>query len=72
MVCCDEVGGNRNGGVIFEQERKTFAELDDEARLELAREVEFDETDVGAGEATGRGGVGFGHHAEDARSAAEW
>lgn len=28
----DEVGGERNGGLVFEQEREAFAELDDEVR----------------------------------------
>jgi hypothetical protein len=44
----DEVGGERDGGVIFEQERKTFTELDDQTRAKLAREVDFDEAEAGA------------------------
>jgi hypothetical protein len=43
----DELGGQRDGGWIFQQERKTFVKFDDEARPELAREIDFDETDVG-------------------------
>jgi len=39
--------------MVFEQERKTIAELDDEAWAKLAWEVNFDEADVGAGRPTG-------------------
>jgi hypothetical protein len=44
------IGGDRDGGLVFEQEREAFAEFDDEAGPELAREVDFDEADIGAGE----------------------
>ena len=40
-------------------------------RGELAREVDFDEADVGAGEAAGWSEKWFGHPGEDARSAAD-
>jgi len=58
--------------VVFEQEREAFAEFDDEVGPELAREVDFDERDVGAGGTTGWGMVGSGHPGDDARSATEW
>jgi hypothetical protein len=67
----DKLGGERNGGVVFKQEREAFAELDDEARPKLAREVDFDETDVGADGPTGWCRAGFGHPGEDARSAVD-
>jgi hypothetical protein len=67
----DEVGGERNGSVVFEQEREAFAELDDEAGPELEWQFHFDEADIGAGDATGWSGVWFGHPGEDARSAAD-
>jgi hypothetical protein len=44
----EECGGERDGGLVFEKEREAFAELDDEAGLELAREIDFDEANVGA------------------------
>jgi hypothetical protein len=65
----DKFGGERDGGAVLQQKREAVAELDDEAGPELAREVDFDETDVGAAEATGWCGSGFGHPGEDARSA---
>jgi hypothetical protein len=68
----DELGGERDGGLVFEQERETFAELDDEAGPELAREIDFDEADVGASEATGWSRAWFGHPGEDARLAVDW
>lgn len=46
--------------MLFEQEREALAEFDDEAGPERAREVDFDEADVGAGEATGWCGAGLG------------
>ncbi len=67
----DEVGGERDGCLVFEQERESLAELDDEAGPELAWEVNFDETDVGAGEPTGWSRAWFGHPGEDAQSAAD-
>ncbi len=67
----DEFGGEGDGGLLFEQEREALAEFDDEVGPERAREVNFDEADVGAGEATGWCGAGFGHPGEDARSAAD-
>ena len=48
----DELGGERNGGLVVKQERETVAELDDKAGSELAREIHFDEADIGAGDAT--------------------
>jgi hypothetical protein len=68
----DEFGGERDGGVVFEQQREAFAELDDEAGPELVREVDFDEADVGAGGATGWSMAGVGHPGDDARSTADW
>jgi hypothetical protein len=68
----DEVGGERDGGVVFDQQREPFAELDGEAGPELAREVDFDEADAGAGEPAGWSGAWFGPPGEDARSAADW
>jgi hypothetical protein len=53
----DECGGEGDGGLVLQQEREAFAELDDEAGPELAREIHFDEADVGAGEATGLSGA---------------
>lgn len=50
----------RNAGLFFQQEREPFAELDDETGPKLAREVDFDEADVGAGQSTGWSGVDFG------------
>jgi len=49
----DEFGGDRDGGLVFEKERKAFAEQDDEAGSELAREFDFGEADVGASETAG-------------------
>jgi hypothetical protein len=57
---------------FFEKEREAFAKLDDEAGLELAREIDFDEANVGASEAVRWCGACFGHPSEDARSAADW
>jgi hypothetical protein len=67
----DELGSERDGSLVFEQEREAFAKLDDETGLELAREIDFDEADIMTGEATGWSGAGFGHPGEDARSAAD-
>ena len=63
---------SRDGGLVFEQQREAFAELDDEAGPELTREVDFDEADVGAGKSTGWSRAWFGHPGEDAQSAADW
>lgn len=41
-----ELGGERDGGSVFEQERAAIDELDDEAESERAREVNFDEAHV--------------------------
>ena len=68
----DEVGGERNGGLVFEQKREALAELDDETGSELPREIDFDETDIAADEATGWCVAGFGHPGDDARSVLEW
>jgi hypothetical protein len=68
----DKLGGERDSGLVFEQERETFAKLDDETGPELAREVDFDEADVDAGGPMGWSGTGSGHPGEDAQSAADW
>ena len=68
----DEGGGERDGGVVFYQQREPFAELDVEAGPELAREIDFDEADAGASEPAGWSGPWFGHPGKDARSAADW
>ena len=44
----DESGGERDGGIILKEKAEAFAELDDEAGAELARELDFDEVN-GAG-----------------------
>ena len=69
--CGDEVGGERDGIAVFEQDREALTELDDKAGAELARELDFDEAGVGAGQAAGWIGVRFGHPGEDARSTAD-
>jgi hypothetical protein len=56
---------------VFPIEREIFAELDEEAGLELAREIDFDEANVGASQATGWIWARFGHPGEDARSAVD-
>jgi len=45
----DKLGGGRDSGLVLQQKRKAFAEFDDEAGLDLARELDLDEADVGAG-----------------------
>ncbi len=67
----DEIGGERDGIAVFEQDRETLTELDDKAWAELTRELDFDEAGVGAGRAAGWIGVRFGHPGQDARSAAD-
>ena len=54
---CDEFGSERDGCLVFEQEREALAEFDDKAGPERAREVDFDKADVDAGEATGCSGA---------------
>jgi hypothetical protein len=49
----DEVGGERDGGFILKEKAEAFAELDDEAGAELARELDFNEAGIGAGRAAG-------------------
>ena len=44
----DEFGGKRDTGAVFQQEREAFAELDDEAGVDLPREINLDEADIGA------------------------
>jgi hypothetical protein len=44
----DELGGERDGGLVFQQKREAVAEFDDETGLDLARELDLDEADVGA------------------------
>ncbi|HEX7261245.1 MAG TPA: hypothetical protein VF258_05475 [Luteolibacter sp.] len=58
------IGGERDRGLVFQQKREAFAELDDKAGLELARKIDLDEADVGAGQVTSVGGTGFGHARE--------
>jgi hypothetical protein len=67
----DELGGERDGGIILKKKAEAFAELDDKAGAELARELDFNEAGIGAGQAAGWFGVWFGHPGEDARSAAD-
>lgn len=67
----DELGGERDGGIILKEKAEAFAELDNEAGPELARELDFDEAGIGAGQAAGWIGAWFGHPGEDARSAAD-
>jgi len=43
---CDEIGGERHGIAVFEQERESVTELDDETGAELPREFDFDEAGV--------------------------
>jgi hypothetical protein len=62
----DKLGGQRDSGLIFQQERETFRELDDETGTKLAGEINLDEFEVVAGELTGRSGAGSGHPGEDA------
>ncbi|TAG10290.1 MAG: hypothetical protein EAZ42_04340 [Verrucomicrobia bacterium] len=66
----DELGGKRDGGLIFEQEREAFAELDDKAGLERARKIDLDEMGIGAGQSAGWRRLWSGHPSEDARSTA--
>jgi hypothetical protein len=70
----DEFGGEGNGRLVFEEEREAFAKLNDDAGSELAREsdFDFDEADLGAGEAAGWSRAWLGHPGEDARLAADW
>jgi superfamily I DNA/RNA helicase len=72
----DEFGGEGNGGLVFGEERETFEKLNDDAGSELAREsdfdFDFDEADLGAGEAAGWSRAWLGHPGEDARLAADW
>lgn len=67
----DKLGGGRDGGLVLQQKRKAFAEFDDKAGLDLARELDMDEADVGAGQATSACGTGFGHARENIRSTAD-
>jgi hypothetical protein len=67
--CGDESGGERDGGIVLKEQAEAFAELDDEAGTELARELDFNEAGIGAGQAAGWIGAWFGHPGEDARSA---
>ena len=66
----DEIGGERDGGIILKEKAESFAELDDKAGAELARELDFNEAGIGAGQAAGWIGVWFGHPGKDARSTA--
>lgn len=67
----DEIGGERDGGIILKEKAESFAELDDKAGAELARELDFNEAGIGTGKAAGWIGVRFGHPGQDARSAAD-
>jgi hypothetical protein len=49
----DDLDSERNGGLVIKQEREALAVLDDEVGVELARKIDFDEADVGAGEPAG-------------------
>ena len=60
----DEIGGERDGIAIFEQDRETFPELDDKAGAELAREIDFNEADIVTFQRLRRAGVGTGHGAQ--------
>jgi hypothetical protein len=64
----DELGGERDGRLIFQQKRQAIAEFDDKAGLKLAREFDLDEADVGAGQLTGWSGMGSGHVRKNSRS----
>lgn len=66
----DEFGGKRNGSLVLKEQAETFAELNDKAGAELARELDFNEAGISAGQSAGWIGVWFGHPGEDARSAA--
>ena len=67
----DEPGGERDSGIILKKKAEAFAELDDEAGAELAREIDFGGAGAVAGQAAGWIGAWFGHPAVDARSAAD-
>jgi hypothetical protein len=67
----DELGGERDASLILQQKRKAIAEFDDEAGLDLARELDLDEADVGASQANSACGTGFGHARENIRPAAD-
>jgi hypothetical protein len=57
----DELGGEGDGIAVFEQDREPLTELDDKAGAELARELDFDESGIGAFQRLRRAGVGTGH-----------
>ena len=63
----DEICGERDGIAIFEQERESLGELDDQARSELARELDFDKTCVGTLQRLRGAGIGNGHGRESNR-----
>jgi hypothetical protein len=58
-------------GLVLQQNRKAIAEFDDEAGLDLTRELDLDQADVGAGQATSACDMGFGHARENIRSTAD-
>lgn len=64
----DELGGEGDGSVVFEEKREAFAKLDDESGLDPDRELDLDEADVSAGDATSMCGMGLGHAREISRS----
>jgi len=57
----------RDSFAIFELQRQAFANFDDEARLDLARELDLDEADVSAVQARSACGTGFGYAREEDR-----
>lgn len=57
----DEIGGERDGITVFEQDREPLPERDDKAGAVQARERDFDEAGAGAFQGLRRTGVGTGH-----------
>lgn len=57
----DEIGGERYCIAVFEQERESITELDDETGAKLARELDFDEAGDGTFQRPRWAGVGTGH-----------
>ncbi len=57
----DSVGGERYCIAVFEQERESITELDDETGAKLARELDFDEAGDGTFQRPRWAGVGTGH-----------
>jgi hypothetical protein len=57
----DEIGGERYCIAVFEQERESITELDDESGAKQARELDFDEAGDGTFQMPRWAGVGTGH-----------